>query len=185
MKPLVKTLSLTSLIIIGSQANAHGENGSVGAGAGASYGLLGASFEAKFIPNLYTSFGLGSIAGDHVGYNVGLRYYLLDQERIWRPRLVANYGTNGLIKTRRCKTFLSSTVCDYRDYEGFEGTSIGFGQTLAFGESRHNGLEIDLLYKVDDGGMSDRVDEIKDQGNVVEDEHDSRLFFSIGYRFFF
>lgn len=184
MKQLVRSLTLGALCMVGSFVHAADRTdvGSVGGGLGASYGIIGASLDVKLVPNLYASFGLGA-AGDDTGFNLGLRYYLLDSARLWRPRIVANYGTNGLISTQTC--FFRDYNCTDEEYESFEGGSVGFGQTLAFGQSRRHGMEIDILYKTDDGGLEDRVEELEDEGYYVDEDANSKLFFSVGYRFFF
>ncbi|MFL0800710.1 MAG: hypothetical protein K6L80_09705 [Agarilytica sp.] len=129
--------------------------------------------------NLYGSVGLGS-AGDDLGYNVGLRYYLDEAENVWRPRLVLNYGTNGVISTQTC--FFSS--CSDEEYESFEGWSIGVGQSVGFGSNQKHGFEFDLLFIADDGGLADRIDELEDEGFDADDGF-GKIYFSIGYRFRF
>lgn len=161
-------------------ALAHGNIGSAGAGIGASYGMIGGSFDVKIVERIYASAGLG-FAGDELGYNVGLRAYLVDDSKVWRPRLVANYGTNGLISTQVC--FFDT--CTDEEYESFQGVSIGLGQSVAFGrgEKRH-GFELDFLYNVDDGGRGDRIDELEDSGFELEGNK-NKFFLSAGYRFSF
>lgn len=179
MKTLIVTLVSFVLSVSAAVVSAHGEIGSVGGGVGASYGFVGASFDKRFTDNLYGSVGLGS-AGDDVGYNVGLRYYLADAETVWRPRLVLNYGTNGVISIETC--YFSS--CSDEEYESFEGVSFGIGQSVGFGHDQKHGFEFDLLYIADDGGLQDRVDELEAIGFDADDGA-GKLYFSIGYRFSF
>ncbi|MFL0802139.1 MAG: hypothetical protein K6L81_00350 [Agarilytica sp.] len=179
MKTFLITITSIIFSVSAGTASAHGDIGSVGAGVGASYGFVGASFDKSFTKNLYGSVGLGS-AGDDLGYNVGLRYYLQEAEKTWRPRLVLNYGTNGVISTQTC--FFSS--CSEEEYESFEGWSIGVGQSVGFGSNQKHGFEFDLLFIADDGGLADRVDELEDEGFDADDGF-GKVYFSIGYRFSF
>ena len=178
---LIRLLCFVGILSASIGAQAHGEKGSAGAGAGASYGVFGASMDIKIVGNLYGSVGLGA-AGEDAGYNIGARYYLLDANRLWRPRLVVNYGTNGIIFIEDCPGF--DDDCEEWDSEKFDGSTIGFGQSLAFGSSRRHGMDIDILYVVDDGGLKDRRDELERQGYEVHDGVDD-LIFSIGYRYNF
>ncbi|WP_370980340.1 hypothetical protein [Agaribacterium sp. ZY112] len=181
MKKMIQQgLSIAALSVCASNAFAHGDTGSVGAGVGASYGVIGGSFDLKLVDKLYASAGIGA-AGDELGYNFGLRYYLADSDRVWRPRLVANYGTNGLINRKVC---IWDDICSDGEYETFEGASFGLGQSVGWGSRFRHGFEADILYIVTDGGKEDRLDELKAEGFDV-DGGSSKVYFSIGYRFSF
>ena len=176
---LSRMITVSILLLLSSGAFAHGKKGSVGAGVGASYGMVGGSFDLKLVQNLYASAGLG-LAGDTASYNFGLRYYLVDADKVWRPRLVANYGTNGVISRQVCYW----SACTENQYETFEGTSFGLGQSVGFGGAHRHGFEADILYIADDGGKQDRIDELELDGYEV-DGGSGEIYFSLGYRFSF
>lgn len=178
MKTIIKG-AILSAMFTSSLAFSHGENGSVGAGIGASYGLVGGSVDIPFSENLYGSVGLGNAFGE-LGYNAGVRYYLADANRTWRPRLVVNYGTIGVVQTETC--FFD--LCSDEEYEAFVGTSFGVGQSVAFGSNHSHGFDIDLLYIADDGGRDERIKELEDEGFELKSGK-SKALFSIGYRFNF
>lgn len=183
MKKILVTSAILALLAstYTPSALAHGNIGSVGAGVGASYGFIGGSVDYKLFGNAYGSLGLGS-AGDEVGYNAGIRYYFTDLNRTMRPRFSINYGTNGVISRQVC--FFNTSNCTTTSYESFEGVSAGLGQSVAFGSGHNHGFEADILYILDDGGKSERIDELEDEGFDLDGKA-NKLYFSIGYRFSF
>ncbi len=176
MKKIAGLFLLSFSLCVSSTLFAHGNKGSLGVGIGFQYGILGMNLDFKASDNLYATFGAGHLI-DSTGWSVGAKYYFLDADRTWRPRVTFLYGVNGFLSKR---AFLARY-----DYEYFNGVTVGLGQSIAFGRKRRHGLDLDLMYRVTDGGLSDRVDELESEGYNVEDREGRSLFLSIGYRFNF
>lgn len=176
MKKIAGLIVLSLSLGMSSALFAHGSKGSLGTGIGFQYGLLGVNLDLKVTDNLYATAGVGRLL-DITGWSVGAKYYFLDADRTWRPRAILLYGVNGALVKQ------SYFVDD--EYESFTGISVGLGQSIAFGRSRTHGLDVDLLYRVTDGGLSDRFDELEDEGYDVKNNEGGSVFLSIGYRFNF
>ena len=171
------TLAFISLLMINT-TSAEQKSGSVGAGVGSTYGWVGGSLDINLSDRAALTLGFGTTGGDS-GHNLGIRYYLRDDNVTWRPRVTLQKGTNGVLVKEDCYYI----TCD-KDYESFVGTSIGFGQSITFGQSKRHGIDVDLFYKITDGGMQKRAEELEQQGYELENDA-NKFDISIGYRYHF
>ena len=179
MNNKLKRLTALSLLCSSSVLHAHGDTASIGAGVGTQYGLIGINGNLKITDNLYASAGLGTTFIG-TGWSVGAKYYFLDANRIWRPRLIATYGTNAVLVTKQ--EFWNDTI---RTEESFTGFSLGLGQSFAFGSTRSHGFDFDIMYRVTDGGYADHLSELENIGLSIEDNTAQDISFSLGYRYNF
>ena len=126
-----------------------------GIGFGIPYGVIGGNFEISLNEFLGLSMGLGMASVD-VGWALGLRMYLAEKDKMFRPRLSIFRGIVGILET-------PSWVYRSR-YQGIEGNALGVG--FACGR-----IDLDLIipfgYEVPDGSV----------------EQGSNLKISIGYHF--
>jgi opacity protein-like surface antigen len=68
----------------------------VGVGAGVPYGVLGVGIDVG-IPHFSLVGGFGTTAYGPVGWSAGVRAYLFDRTRRFRPHLTAVYGTTMIV----------------------------------------------------------------------------------------
>ena len=119
----------------------------LGAGLGANYAFnpgINISYRANKI-EFIGALGLQ----DH--YTLGVIYNFRDQNPRWQPRLGVNYGTNGDLRVY----YNNSDVEELGYPDTYQGISFLIGNRIGFGHKRHHGLEIDLSFRVTDGGFSD------------------------------
>jgi len=110
-----------------------GTIGSAGVGFGVPYGILGINLEIKALPFLSISGGLGTTIFSGVGYSVGARGYFRKPGPVWRPRVSAFYGINGMY----AEDFNHPAN---RKYAGF---TAGVGQIFLW---QKHGFDLDLMY---------------------------------------
>lgn len=149
------------------------KTGSLGVGLGMPYGILGINGEYVIYNNVALTAGVGTTMGIEagIGYNIGIKYYLKDIGKTWRPRISAYYGTNGFIEL------------DFSTEEVFNGLTLGIGQQWMWGDRKRHGLDLDILYIVT-SGVYDRIDELENEG-YEKIEESGRVKLSIGYRYGF
>jgi hypothetical protein len=68
----------------------------VGVGAGVPYGVLGVGIDVG-IPHFSLVGGFGTTAYGPVGWSAGVRVYLFDRTRRFRPHMTAVYGTTLIV----------------------------------------------------------------------------------------
>jgi len=137
-----------------------GTIGSVGAGFGVPYGILGIGVEFNALPILSLNGGLGTTIFSGVGWNVGARAYFRKPGPVWRPRISAFYGINGVYAE------------DFGDPDNasYAGLTVGLGQLFLW---QQHGFDLDLMYIIN----SELYDVIP--GDYV------RFKINVGYRFAF
>lgn len=112
------------------------ESFSVGIGMGIPYGggVIGGNFNISI--NDYIEFTVGAgLATYALGYDAGLRVYLISPENQFRFRASVFYGTNAVV----IDLFnLDSTI--------YNGITAGLGGKYSFGESRRHAVAFDLMY---------------------------------------
>ncbi len=136
-----------------------GTLGTVGIGLGVPYGILGFNLEFNVLPVLSVTGGLGTTMFVGIGYNVGLKGYFRKPGPVWRPRVSAYYGINGMYAE------------DFNDpdNEKYSGLTIGVGQIFLW---QQHGFDLDLMY-VATSNMPEELDS------------GSNIKISFGYRFAF
>ncbi len=137
-----------------------GSIGNVGIGFGIPYGILGFNLDINLISYLSVSAGFGTTIFAGIGYATGIKAYIRRPGKIWRPRLSAFYGVNGI--------YIDNIDTNYN--EKFNGITVGVGQLVTW--QRH-GFDLDFMYLVNSG----LYDKYGDDYN--------RFKISIGYRFSF
>lgn len=137
-----------------------GSIGTVGAGFGVPYGILGVGLEINALPYLSLNGGLGTTIFSGVGWNVGARGYFRKPGPVWRPRISAFYGINGIY----AEDFGHPANASYT------GVTVGVGQLFLW---QQHGFDLDLMYIIN----SELYDAIP--GDYV------RIKINVGYRFAF
>ncbi|MCX5786391.1 MAG: hypothetical protein NTX59_11955 [Elusimicrobia bacterium] len=143
----------------------------LGLGFGIPYGILGANIDISMpdIPDLNVSAGVGTTILAGVGYNVGLKYYVMPVDNTCRARVSAYYGVNGILS-------ILSTVDSNTAYTGI---SLGLGEQCMWGPHKADGLDFDLMI-IATSGLLDKYNELRSAGSSAADP--GRVKFSIGYR---
>jgi hypothetical protein len=172
MKHIIVMLVLLSLVSLSwaqeasEKAPVYDKN-SWGLGFGIPYGVLGGNIDVNVAPNLNISFGIGTTIVAGIGYNAGLKYFFSSVENTLRPRILAFYGVNAM-----------SSIGD--DNESYTGLSIGAGFQWMWGDTKSNGLDIDIIYVATTGYDLDELEEEYGDRYVIEEY--GKVKFSIGYR---
>jgi len=143
------------------------DKNSWGLGFGIPYGVLGANVDVNIVDNLNLSFGLGTTVIAGVGYNFGFKYFFTSVENSIRPRILAFYGVNA-----------ASEIGD--DTATYTGLSLGGGIQWMWGETKSNGLDIDIIYVATTGYDIDELEE--KYGSMYQIEDFGKVKISIGYR---
>lgn len=137
-----------------------GTTGTVGVGFGVPYGILGVGVEINALPVLSLNGGLGTTIFAGVGWNVGARAYFRKPGPVWRPRISAFYGVNGIY----------AEDFGHPDNASYTGFTVGVGQLFLW---QQHGFDLDLMYIINS--------ELYDiyPGDYV------RFKINVGYRFAF
>ncbi len=169
----------------------------MGVGFGIPYGVVGTNMDIQLVDNLKLSFGLGSTVLAGAGYNFGLKYFLGEPGKSFRPRFSVFYGTNAVLQTvgggdpydydeyyydeyyyykaGKVSGWGNSSLAE--EYKSYSGVTLGFGGELMFGASKANGLDFDIMYVATTGYD---LDELRSEGyNVAET---GKVKISLGYR---
>lgn len=170
-KSIVLGLLLAFLLAVGSPVMAEVE--SFGVGLGIPFGYLGGNVDFSIIPN-WVNLSLGAgIAPSGVVANAGLRLFLAPKTASFRPRISCFYGRNTYVEEK-------SYWIIPDDYTSYDGVTAGIGASIAFGQSRRNGLDFDLLYIV---STKADLDDLEARGYDTSDADGIKI--SVGYRHFF
>lgn len=151
--------------------------GSLGAGLGVPYGILGANAEYEVAQQLCVSGGIGTTILAGTGYSFGLRYYLNEAGNSWRPRLSAFYGTNAMIEV------IELSGEDFQ--EQYSGLTLGIGQKWLLGERHRHGIDLDLMFLATRGDFDHDMDVLEEQGYQLDDIGTGQVKLSAGYRYNF
>jgi hypothetical protein len=151
--------------------------GSVGVGYGLCYGGLGFNGDFNFTDDIAVSGSLGTF-GYVGGYELGLKYFFLDFDKTFRPKVSAWYGVNSMIVVRPDITTGLSKVT-----EAHKGFCAGVGGQWMFGSQKKHGFDADVLYIITTT-QTKRIEELESQGYGTFTKG-SRFLFSFGYRFAF
>jgi len=142
-----------------------------GVGFGIPYGIIGINTDINLAQNLNLSVGIGTTIFAGMGYNFGLKYYLLPVNHTFRPRISAYYGTNAIVLIE------TGGWASNEEGESYKGVTLGIGSQWMWGESKSNGMDIDIMY-IASSGLD--IDELRRDGYNIEDPGNIKL--SIGYR---
>jgi hypothetical protein len=157
---LIKNVKFVPLLIFLMSCLSHAEKEkfSVGAGVGALYAnAVGLNASYRFANQLDL---IGAYNTRNRG-TIGLQYHFTENQDFFQSRLTAFYGINGHINVYN-ETHSNSE----REY--FNGVSIGGGSRLAFGRKRKHGVNVDIMYRTYDGGLSDRETTLRKENRVDE-----------------
>ena len=145
--------------------------GYLGAGVGIPYGLIGINAEvaldAQNKGNMYLTAGAGILFSHGLVYSGGINVYLMDYDRLWRPRLSLLYGTNGF----------------YKEYElhAYHGINAGIGQLFQFGVNRDVAISLDIIF-IATSGLFDKLEEVGDRAEAYTIFGTPRVKFSLGIK---
>ena len=152
------------------------KHGSIGVGYGIPYGIAGASLDVALFDFVHLTGAIGyTVLFPDLAWNAGVKVYLLPSGNVWRPRLLACYGTNSLL-------MVSGFSSDINESCG--GLTLGLGQILTFGERKNNGFDFDVLCIVT-SNIYDRVKILEEEGMIISKNSLGRLKIAVGYRFCF
>lgn len=158
---------------ISNSENIDQKKGSVGAGIGVAYGVIGINGEYAIHDYVSLSAGVGTTIIAGVGYAVGGRIYAKPLGEKWRPRLSAHYGTNSIID-------ISGAVEIQKKYNGL---AIGAGFLQMFGSSQKTGLDLEVVYLATQGDFQNRAEALEDRYDVTLKT--GRVKILVGYRIAF
>jgi hypothetical protein len=144
---------------------------SLGLGIGIPYAMFGINSEIECEQQIDLTFGIGTTLLAGLAWDIGMVGYLLDQDKLFRPRISLIYGTNAIIG------YTTSQYNSTSKYESFTGLSIGAGLKFS------NSFTVDAFYLLIDGSK-DRQKELEKFGYKF-DEEGIPIKFSIGYQFSF
>ena len=145
----------------------------IGAGVGIPYGVVGINADFPIVKNFHFSWGLGTTIMSGIGYNSGIKYYLRSVKNSWRPRILFNFGTTGILEVS------DPSGKRKKKYYSF---SLGIGQKGMWGKTKTHGIDLDILYILG-SEIFDDIDEYAGKGYAVNSE--SRTKLSVGYRYSF
>lgn len=152
--------------------------GSVGAGLGVPYGVLGLNGEYAIADNVNLTAGIGTTILAGAGYNIGIKYYLKDVGNAWRPRISAYYGINGIIIVQYA--WSSEPFIE----EVHSGLTLGIGTSWMWGDAKKHGIDLDIMY-IATSGYFERKDELEEKYTNISWEEFGRVKISIGFRYGF
>ncbi len=160
-----------------NEINNFPDKGSIGIGFGIPYGILGVNGDITIKKKLNLSVGLGQYYENNTSaYNIGLKYFIRDNEKIWRPRVSILYGSNA---------FLNFTYPDgSAKTVSYSGFNLGIGQQWNFGKTRKHGIDLDILYMLSDGGYDDDWNDFaaNPENIIYKEKSNNKIKFSFGYR---
>ena len=145
--------------------------GYLGAGIGIPYGVIGINAEVALNSegqdNLYLTGGAGILFSHGLAYSGGINLYLMDYDRLWRPRVSFLYGTNGI----------------YQGYENhvYHGLNVGIGQLFQLGADRDVAISLDIVL-IATSGLFDKLEEVGEQAEAFTIFGTPRLKFSLGIK---
>jgi hypothetical protein len=142
---------------------------SYGLGLGIPYGVLGCNVDREIAPNLHLTGGIGTTILAGVGYNAGLKYYLVPPGQSFRPRVSAYYGINSMVYVEG--------PWGYEESESYTGLTLGVGAQWMWGKTQSNGIDFDIMYIAT---SSWDLDELERYGIEVEEPGNIKI--SIGWR---
>lgn len=199
---LTLAFATSNISAAGAPDMASAKKVSVGLGFGIPYGVLGSSFDINVAPQFDVSLGFGTTVLAGAGYNVGVRYYLAGEEKNFRPRLSANYGTNAMVQIEdsygnwdgedwdwsyakpqdrgagNAQAWRSSGIGE--DAKSYTGLSLGLGARWMWGQNKAHGLDFDVIL-IATTGLD--IDKLNMQGYDVSEP--GRVKISLGYRLAF
>jgi hypothetical protein len=147
--------------------------GSVGAGYGVTYGMLGVKVDYAITDSAYVALGLGLQSA------VGIQFFLREPSEFWRPKISLYYGSVGYSNLQRNNEEIGKS---------FYGASLEVGQVLQFGPDGRHGLDISLILPLTDGGEDkwEREKEAEGYSNCCgADISEAFIYINVGYQYKF
>jgi len=171
------TASLAAQVDVAFTPTIKHRRGSLGVGYGLCYGGLGFNGDFNITDDIAATGSIGTF-GYVGGYELGMKYFFLDFDKTFRPKLSAWYGVNALIVARPEVTSGLPKVT-----EAHKGFCAGVGGQWMFSSSKRHGLDVDILYIISTT-QTKRIEELESQGYGTFSKG-SRFLFSFGYRYAF
>ena len=153
--------------------NIDRKKGSVGAGIGVAYGVIGVNGEYAVHDYVSLSAGVGTTIFAGAGYAVGGRIYAKPLGEKWRPRLSVHYGTNSIINVTGAVEI----------QEKYDGVTVGAGFLQMFGSSQKTGLDLEVVYLATQGDFQNRAETLENRYDVTLKT--GRVKILVGYRIAF
>lgn len=163
--------------VVSIKKQAYGSVGSVGLGFGIPYGLLGVNFDLKLFSVLYANAGIGTGIFVNPMYSGGLKCYFLSGGHKFRPRVLANYGTTGML-------YLEDNSGDVIERSSFNSILLGAGFQYALDITNAFALDFDIIYITSNNKLLERAQELRNQGYDF-DTSTGNIKVSFGIRYIF
>jgi hypothetical protein len=174
---LLQVISLQAQTDISFQPTIRHRRGALGVGYGLCYAGLGFNGDYNFNDDIAVSGSIGTF-GYVGGYELGVKYYFLDFDKHFRPKLSVWYGVNGFVHVNpREETGLPRVT------EAHQGFTVGAGGEWMFGSRRRHGVDFDILY-IAYSTQSKRIEELESQG-YPKFVRSIPILYSLGYRYAF
>jgi len=126
-------ITLTLLISVPAMAISD-ESFSIGVGIGNPYGGGWIGGNLNYIVTDYVELSVGvGLLPEAIGFNTGVKVYLLPPDNNFRLRASAYYGTNAIVFT-------------FWETITYNGLTAGLGWKYSFGSSRRHAFAFDVLY---------------------------------------
>jgi hypothetical protein len=164
--------------VVSIKKQSYGSVGSVGLGFGIPYGMLGVNFDLKLYSVLYADAGIGTGIFVTPMYSGGLKCYFLSGGHKFRPRVLANYGTTGML-------YLEDDSGDVIERSSFNSVCLGTGFQYALDITNAFALDFDIIYIVSNNKLLERAQELRNQGYDFDLNTTGHIKVSFGIRYIF
>ena len=133
---------------------------SLGAGLGIDYGVLGINGEVNIGNHLAVTAGVGTTMFAGLGYNFGVRGYILNRESMFRPRLGIHFGTGYIIQALDLSDYVAGANYDGQKFNAF---AFSAGTMVWLTNDHKYGLCFDLVYLGNSSECSSTIDKMNNQ----------------------
>jgi hypothetical protein len=164
--------------VVSVKKQSYGSVGSVGLGFGIPYGMLGVNVDLKLFSVLYANAGIGTGIFVTPMYSAGLKCYFLSGSHKFRPRVLANYGTTSML-------YLEDSSGDVIERSSFNSVLLGTGFQWALDIKNAFALDFDIIYILNNSGISARAQELRNQGYDFDINSVGNIKVSFGIRYIF
>jgi hypothetical protein len=173
-----ESMTVVTSGVVSIKKQSYGSVGSVGIGFGIPYGMLGVNFDLKLFSVLYANAGIGTGIFVTPMYSGGLKCYFLSGGHKFRPRILANYGTTGML-------YLEDEYGDVIERSSFHSLCFGTGFQYALDISKAFAFDFDMIYIVSNNALLERAQELRNQGYEFDLLKTGHIKVSVGIRYIF